>query len=798
MNRRRLSPPAMRQPQADASRPPSGRPAPAALAGGAGGGIARIGLIRRYGALALASLLAAVALPVVAFQDAQVLDARDAARRADRPRLAALRQAAEADGHPLAGWVAYWELSPRLGEAQPSEVEAFLTRWAGSYVEDRLRNDWLLELGRRRDWDRFAQIHPGFRMRDDREVACYALLTRHLRGENVRNAALAAWWEQRDADDGCNLLATALRDARQLQPLDIWRRLRVAVEANKPRHVQQIAVLLGGPVARQIAETLDNPARTLTRQRRSMGSLGTEVAALALIRLAAQDPDAAAREMDENWQPLLPREAAAWVWAAIGRQSALRLQPQAVDHFDRAWAAWGQAPAAAGTRDEPSPVAVGWSDETLAWQVRAAIRQATADGVDPRLAARRWQQVLTAIAAMSPGRQDDEDCVYWRARALLALPAQAVQGAASGPATAPASPGAPPGATGNLAVSTLRANEAAAGSSAAFGRGGGGAAGSSAPAAAATVASRPAAALTTHQEARALLQSIAGPFSFYGLIAAEDLGRPATLPARPPALTPSELARAREEPGLARALLLFDLGLRSEAVREWNFTVGPARPGGLSDRELLAAAQLACDKQIWDRCINTSDRTRNLVDLSQRYPLPYRSELLPAARQARLDAAYLYGLIRQESRFLPAARSSVGASGLMQVMPATASWTARKLGIAYSPDDLHDPQTNIRLGVGYLKLVLDNLGGAQALAAAGYNAGPRRPQRWREGPTLDAVAWVENIPFAETRDYVKKVLANAEVYAGLIDGRQPAIRARLGERIGPNQPRAPTPDLNLP
>ena len=755
-------------------------------------------LARALAAVCLAGSLLSGPVPAFAFDDAQVLDARDAARRADRPRLAQLRQAAEAGNHPLAGWVAYWDLGSRLGEAQPAEVDAFLTRWAGSYVEDRLRNDWLLELGRRRDWDRFAQVYPGFRMRDDREVACYALLTRHLKGENVRSAALAAWWEQREADAGCNLLATALRDARQLQPLDIWRRLRVAVEANRSRQVQQIAVLLGGPVARQISQTLDNPARTLGRQRRSMGTLEAEVAALALIRLAAQDPDAAARELDEHWQALMSRETAAWVWASIGRQAATRLLPQAPDLFDRAWAVWGQAPAAPGPREAPSPIAVGWSDDTLAWQVRAAIRQATADGVEPALAARRWQQVLTAIAAMSAARQEEDTWVYWRARALLALPARPVATAAT-PSATTTSPAAAPigdaqptpgGAASDGALGTTSAAGAVTGPASPPSTVGG---------AIGPAAARPsAAASTTHQEARALLQSIAGPFSFYGLLAAQDLGRPATLPARPAPLSANELARARGEAGLARALLLFDLGLRSEAVREWNFTVGPGRPGGWSDRELLAAAQVACERQIWDRCINTSDRTRSQVDLSQRFPMPYRGDLLPAARQARLDPAYLYGLIRQESRFLPAARSAVGASGLMQVMPATATWTARKLGIAYSGDDLHDPQTNIRLGVGYLKLVLDNLGGAQALAAAGYNAGPRRPQRWREGPTVDAAAWVENIPFSETRDYVKKVLANAEVYAALIDGRQLALRARLGQRIGPTESRSPAPDPSLP
>src|SRR5690606_15761165 len=140
-----------------------------------------------------------------------------------------------------------------------------------------------------------------------------------------------------------------------------------------------------------------------------------------------------------------------------------------------------------------------------------------------------------------------------------------------------------------------------------------------------------------------------------------------------------------------------------------------------------------CELEIWDRCINTSERTRLEVDLNQRFPTPYRRDVVEAAQEVGLDPAYMYGLIRQESRFIVAARSHVGAAGLMQVMPATASWTARKLGIAYSPELITDRLTNIKLGAGYLKLIQDDLDGSQAMAAAAYNAGPGRPRRWREG-----------------------------------------------------------------
>jgi soluble lytic murein transglycosylase len=134
----------------------------------------------------------------------------------------------------------------------------------------------------------------------------------------------------------------------------------------------------------------------------------------------------------------------------------------------------------------------------------------------------------------------------------------------------------------------------------------------------------------------------------------------------------------------------------------------------------------------------------------------------------------------------------------MQLMPATAKWTARKIGVDYSPELINDPNTNLRIGTGYLKLVLDAFDGSQVLAAAAYNAGPNRPRRWREGPWLETAAWAENIPFAETRDYVKKVLTNASIYAALSSTDAPSLRTRLGRVVGPRDSTAPEPDPNLP
>jgi soluble lytic murein transglycosylase len=293
---------------------------------------------------------------------------------------------------------------------------------------------------------------------------------------------------------------------------------------------------------------------------------------------------------------------------------------------------------------------------------------------------------------------------------------------------------------------------------------------------------------------RELLGGIAAHLSFYGQLAAEDLGQPQALPAKPAPLTPAERDAAASHPGLMRGLTLIAIGLRGEGVREWNFSIR-----GMSDRELLAAAQLACDREVWDRCINTSDRTRSEIDMDQRFPAPLRQEVSTRAREIGLDPAFVYGLIRQESRFIMDARSGVGASGLMQLMPATAKWTAKKIGMPYSPALITDRDTNLRLGNAYLKLVLDDVGGSQPMAAAAYNAGPGRPRKWREGPVLDAAVWAENIPFAETRDYVKKVLSNAAYYAMTLGGgKGTTVRARLGRPVGPPDPNAPSIDKDLP
>ena len=643
--------------------------------------------------------------------DGWVVAAREALAKKDATQLSAALRAVSAVNHPLAAWVAYWELQNRLGTAQQPELEAFYARWPGTYVEDRLRNDWLLELGRRRDWANLVVEYPRFRMNDDREVTCYALLTQHQAGQDVRAPALAAWYAQKDLDDGCALLASTLSEAKLIGHEDIWHEIRLSVENNRLRAARAAAALLGPATEKGVAEALENPARYLTRQPRHVPAATQPLVLLALMRLAANEPEAAANQLQGGWSRRLAAPLAATAWAHVARQAAFKQLPLAAVYARQAWQA----------RDGVKPTAPAqphWGDELLAWHVRAALRQPASDH-------QRWPLVQRAVAAMSPAEQRDPAWVYWRARADLAT----------------AAPG-PEGETARAA-------------------------------------------------AQAALRDLAPHNHFYGHLAAEELGSAAGLPPAPAPLTPAELGAPRQSPGFARALKLIALGLRNEGVREWNFMLR-----GMADRELLAAAQLACDNAVWDRCINTSERARGQFDIAQRFPVPLREQVLTQARAAGLDPALVLGLIRQESRFIGETRSGVGASGLMQLMPGTARWMARKLGMEYRASMIGDPAFNLQVGVAYLKRLVDDFEGSLPMATAAYNAGPGRPRRWREGAVLEPAAWAESIPFHETRDYVKKVLTNSLYYSAVLGGQGlPSLKARLGPPIGPRDPARPVAEL---
>jgi soluble lytic murein transglycosylase len=147
--------------------------------------------------------------------------------------------------------------------------------------------------------------------------------------------------------------------------------------------------------------------------------------------------------------------------------------------------------------------------------------------------------------------------------------------------------------------------------------------------------------------------------------------------------------------------------------------------------------------------------------------------------ETRPEKALVLALIRQESGFMEAVQSPVGARGLMQLMPATAKQVAREIKVAFNPSKLDDPDYNVRLGSAYLGDMIDNFEGSYVMALAAYNAGPSRVRRWVKeygdprDPIVDVIDWIEMIPFTETRGYVQRVMESLSIYRrklGQVDG----------------------------
>lgn len=283
-------------------------------------------------------------------------------------------------------------------------------------------------------------------------------------------------------------------------------------------------------------------------------------------------------------------------------------------------------------------------------------------------------------------------------------------------------------------------------------------------------------------EANDILQPLATEFGFYGQLALEETGRRIAAPSTAWKPGAEELRAMGQRIGLRRALELYRLNFRTEANAEWAWAIR-----GFDDRQLLAAAEIARRHEVYDRAINTAERTVGLHDFDLRYLAPYRDVLKAHTTQLALDEAWVYGLIRQESRFITDAHSVAGASGLMQLMPETARWVAKRLGLKnWRWSQVTEVGTNVGLGTYYLRHVLDALDGQPVLASAAYNAGPTRARTWRPETAMEGAVFAETIPFTETRLYVKNVMANATYYAHSFSQQLQSLKQRLGT-VGPRQ-----------
>lgn len=595
---------------------------------------------------------------------------REAARQSDDARANAIASRLPQSNYLLASYVDYYRLKPRLREAIGDEVLQVLRRHDGTAAAEQLRADWLIELGKRREWNTFEREAGVLAQSGSLPIRCYALLARAERGERVADEARALLKSPAGYGDACGALITQLVANGQFTQADLLTQLRLAGLDNATGPARRAAVLLGLPETRA-SQAVDMPAVAMAR---GIGKSRAEreLYLVAVGRMARTTLRLAVVGLEKNSAQLTSEERAIG-WANVALAASIVLAPEAHDYWERA---------------NGAPL----SEFQMQWKTRMALRRAD------------WKTVRTTIEAMPPALRADSTWVYWLGRAHQAE-------------------------------------------------------------------GRPA-------EARALWQSIAAQTTFYTQLAQEELGNQVIAPSPIAPITAAELAQATGNQSLQRALKFYALRLRAEGNREWSWGLR-----NLSDRQLLAAAELARRNELLDRMVETSLRTRTELSYDQRFPAPHLEVLKPTAQGLSLDKAWVYGLIRQESRFIRDARSGVGASGLMQVMPATGKWVAAKIGLNnFVNSMLNDLHINITLGANYMTMVLENFEGSQVLATAAYNAGPSRSRTWRgrlEAP-MEGAIFVETIPFTETRGYVRNVMANATNYASIFEGKPQSLKARLG------------------
>jgi soluble lytic murein transglycosylase len=615
-----------------------------------------------------------IASPALADQTTDFIAARDAFRAGDAARLE--RSAQRLKNTPLEAYADYYRLRLGLENADAGAIRDFLSRPEDTPMIDRLRGEWLRQLGKKQQWDLFDAEYPRL-LSEDAELTCYALQSRRRSQEQAAlGEARRLWFNGKGQPDSCGPLFEAALSAGIIGEADVWQRLRLTLEAGNVSLAKQLAVRLSGDYAVSPA-ALDRAAADADRYLEKSAldrenSTGQRAVALfALLRLAKQSPDLAIA----RWERIaahFPDEERHYFYSWLAYEAARKLDNRATQWFKAA-------------ADAPL------SEQQTSWRVRAALR------------AQDWPEVLAGVNAMSEPQQREAAWRYWKARALQAL-------------------GKP-------------------------------------------------------VEAERLFMTLGGEHHFYGQLAGEELvAAPAAAKATAYKPRKQDIASMQALPGIQRTLTLYRLDMRSEALKEWNWVIR-----NFNDQELLTAAEIARRHEMYDRAISAADRTVNMHDFSLRYLAPYRDALQAHIAEHGLEEAWVYGLMRQESRFAASAKSSVGASGLMQIMPATAHWIAKRLGLKnYRQSLIHQVDTNLRLGTYYLKTVLSWFDDSPVMASAAYNAGPSRARRWRGEQALEGAIYAESIPFDETRDYVKKVMSNTMHYASQFDAPKRPLKQRLG------------------
>jgi len=274
--------------------------------------------------------------------------------------------------------------------------------------------------------------------------------------------------------------------------------------------------------------------------------------------------------------------------------------------------------------------------------------------------------------------------------------------------------------------------------------------------------------LSQPQHAREIYQSLVSRRSYYGLLAALRINQPIQIHQQALETQPLDNIVVAQHPGIRRAQELFLFGRIVDARREWYYATR-----NMAEWQLQSAAKLAQEWGWHDRAIMTMARTRQRDDLDLRFPLPHREKIISLAAKNQINTAFVFAIIRQESAFTPDARSHAGALGLMQLLPRTAKQVAKRMNLKINHNlELLNINTNLQLGMAHLGEMLSRFNNNKLLAAAAYNAGRYRVNKWIPRNTImPADIWVETIPFRETRNYIQNVMLFSAIYEQKLGGK---------------------------
>jgi len=740
------------------------------------------------------------ALADQAASDANFLAAHDAYLAGDTVKLGSY--ALRLQKSPLEVYVRYYQLSLALknigqnpvSKPLDNEVKRFLSRPEDTPVIDLLRGEWLKVLGRDQQWDEFDAEYPRLR-NGDSELACYALQSRRRNQDtDALHQARKLWFTGKELPDSCKTLFDAALSAGIISKQDIGRRLRLALEANNVSFAIQLSALLDDQYAglpamlRSAAADPDHYLRNISsgnaRATNTPGMPTGQTPTTTLIKSPTLSLTAASPVV-----PLPPAAAIASAGKFDWRSFWSRLGLGIADEPSSTAASNG-LPGSAGAQCD-GPCADIYDDDTvppMGWNAGLASK---GQRVAAMFALERLAKQSTDLAAAYWAKiagyfpvSEQHYCygrlAYQAARNLDGRALQWFRDASDSPLNEQQSAWRVRAALRALdwpeVLASVNAMSAQQQQEPAW----------------LYWKARALEALGKTTEAREIFAPLSGQYSFYGQLAGDELTGTAVISQAPPTYKPDSqaIAAVSAMPGVQRTLALYRIGMRSDALEEWRLLVSK-----LNDRQLLTAAEIALQNKMYDRAIGAADKTVSEHDFSMRYLAPYRGDLEVHLRKQGLDEAWVYGLMRQESRFATSAKSDSGAAGLMQIMPSTARWVAGKLGLKrYRKSLIHQLDTNLRIGTYYMKSVLSRSENNPVLASAAYNAGPFRALQWRGDKPLEGAIYAETIPYGETRDYVEKVMSNTVYYARQFGDPPRSLKQRLGivpAKSADNQPANP-------